>query len=111
MNAAARLVHQGAITKQLIYVQFLTRKQLGMMFLSLLVLISSLSVIYVTHLSRELNAAYEQSVAEKNHLRVERGQLLLERSTLMVQARIQQFAEKKLGMVIPEYQSVVVVHE
>jgi cell division protein FtsL len=42
---------------------------------------------------------------------VERGQLLLERGTWMMQARIQKFAESKLGMVIPDHKSVVIVHE
>jgi cell division protein FtsL len=111
MNAAARLVHQEAITRQLIYVQFLTRQQWGVMFLGLMVVVSALSVIYVTHLTRELHANYEQNMADRNHLHIERGQLLLERSTQMVQSRIQQIAEKQLGMVLPNHKSVVIVHE
>lgn len=111
MNAAARLVHQGAITRQLIFVQFLSRRQLGVMLLGIMVLLSSLSIIYVTHLTRELNAAYEQNVTDRNHLRIERDQLLLERSTWMVQSRIQQIAETKLDMTFPDHKSMVVVSE
>ncbi len=44
-------------------------------------------------------------------LHVQRGQLLLERSTWMMQARIQPIAENKLGMIIPDHKSVVIVHE
>jgi cell division protein FtsL len=111
MNAAARLVHQEAVTRHLIYVQFLTRKLLGTMLLGLTVLISSLSVIYVTHLTRELHANYGQNLAESNRLRIERDQLLLERSTSMVQTRIEQTAETRLGMEYPGRKSIVVVNE
>lgn len=111
MNAAARLVHQEAITRQLIFVQLITRRQLGLMLLGLMVLFSSMSIIYVTHVSRELHATYEQNVIDRNHMRVERDQLLLERSTWMVQSRIQQIAENKLGMIYPDRKSMVVVSE
>jgi cell division protein FtsL len=111
MNAAARLVHQEALSRQLIYVQLLTRKQLTMVLLGFAVLISSLSVIYVTHLTRELHAQYAQNVSEGNRLRIERDQLLLERSSLTVQTRVEQTAETKLGMAYPERKSIVVVHE
>jgi len=111
MNAAARLVHQEAISRQLIYVQFLVKRQMGVMFLGLLVLMSALSVIYVTHLTRELHAMYEQNITDHNHMQVERGQLLLERSTWMMQARIQQIAENQLGMVLPDHKNVIIVNE
>jgi cell division protein FtsL len=42
---------------------------------------------------------------------IQRGQLLLERSTWIMQARIQKMAENKLDMVIPDHQSTVVVRE
>lgn len=111
MNAAARLVHQGVISRRFVLTFLLTRRQIANFLLALLVLCTALSVVYITHTSRILHATYQQNLAEQNRLHVERSQLLLERSTLMMQARIQQAAENKLGMVIPNHKSVVVIHE
>lgn len=111
MNAAARLVHQRALAKNLVFVYLLSRKQLAVMVLAMSVVFSALAVIYVTHTNRVLHAKYQHNIAEKNHLFVERGQLLLERGTWMMQARIQQFAEGKLGMVMPSHKSMVIVKE
>ena len=61
-------------------------------------------MIYVTHVTRIMHASCQHSLVEQDRLHVKRGQLLLERSTWMMQARIQQIAENKLGMVIPDQQ-------
>lgn len=111
MNAAARLVHQNGLARHLVLVHLMTRKQLAMLLLATSVVFSALAVIYVTHSSRVLYATYQHNLAEKNHMIVERGQLLLERGTWMMQARIQKYAETKLGMVLPDHKSVVIVHE
>lgn len=111
MNAAARLVHQNAVARHMVLVHLLTRKQIAILFLAAAVIFSALSVVYVTHSTRVLYAAYQHNLAEKNHLYVERAQLLLERGTWMMQARIQKVAESKLGMMMPDYKSVVIVRE
>lgn len=111
MNAAARLVHQGILSRRLVLTYLLTRSQLIALMLSVFVLFSSLSIVYVTHAYRVTYATYQQSLLEKDRLHVERTQLLLERSTLMMQHRIQQIAENKLDMVVPKQISVVIVHE
>lgn len=111
MNAAARLVHQGNFTKHLVMMHLLTRRQLAVLVLAAAVVFSALATIYVTHSTRVIYAAYQHHLAEKNHLFVERGQLLLERGTWMMQARIQKFAESRLGMVMPDHNSVVIVRE
>lgn len=111
MNAAARLVHQHAVTRHLVLTHILTRRQVAIMLLSLSVLFSALSIIYVTHITRILHASYEHNLAEQNRLHVERGQLLLERSTWMMQARTQHIAEDKLGMIVPDYKSIMIVRE
>ncbi len=110
MNAAARLVHQGIITRHLV-VAHLSFRQVGALMLSVAVLMSAVSIIYVTHVTRLLHATYQHNIVEQDMLHVQRGQLLLERSTMMMQARIQSIAENKLGMIIPDQNSVVIVHE
>jgi cell division protein FtsL len=111
MNAAARLVHQNTAARHMVLVHLLTRRQIVILLLAAAVVFSALAVIYVTHSSRVINAAYQHSLSEKNHLYVERAQLLLERGTWMMQARIQKVAESQLGMVMPDHKSVVIVRE
>lgn len=111
MNAAGRLVHQSTVSRHLVLAHLLTRKQVTVMLLGLSVLLSAMSIIYVTHMTRILHASFQHNIVEQDRLHIERGQLLLERSTWMMQARIQQIAEKKLGMIIPDNKSVVVVRE
>ena len=84
---------------------------MSVLLLSLGILISALSIIYVTHVTRIMHAGYQHNLVLQDRLHVERGQLLLERGTWMMQARIQQIAEKDLGMMIPNHKSVVIIHE
>lgn len=111
MNAAGRLVHQGALTRYLLVSHLLTRKQFMLMLLVIALLISALNVIYVSHATRILHASLQRRLVEHETLQVQRGQLLLERSTWMMQARIQTFAENKLEMVIPHHESIVMIRE
>lgn len=111
MNAAARLAHQNILSRYLVLTHLLSRTQIAAMVLSFTVIFSALGIVYVTHVSRMLYAHYQQNLIEQDHLQVQYGQLLLERSTWMMQTRIQHIAEHKLGMIIPEQKSVVIVHE
>ena len=111
MNAAARLVHQGILSRHLVLTHWLTGRQTAALFLMAAIILSALSTIYVTQVTRILHANYQHNLLEQEHLHVERGQLLLERSTWMMQARIQQIAEDKLGLIVPDHKSVVIIHE
>lgn len=111
MNAAGRLVHQHALTRHLIMVSLLSRRQLAMMVLLFAVIMSAMGTIYVTYANRVLQADYQHRVVEQGRLQIARGQLLLERSTWLMQARIQQIAENKLGMVLPDHKSAVIIRE
>lgn len=111
MNAAARLVHQGLLSRHLVLAHWLSRKQATALFLLTAIVLSALCTIYVTQVTRTLHANYQHNLLEQEHLHVERGQLLLERSTWMMQARIQQIAENKLGLIVPNHNSVVIIHE
>lgn len=109
MNAAARLVHQNGISKQLVLTNMLSFNNIGAVLLVFAVLLSALSTIYITQMTREANAAYQSGQLDRDRLQVERGQLLLERSTLMMQTRVQQVAEHKLGMVVPDHKKTIIV--
>jgi cell division protein FtsL len=111
MNAAARLLNQGVLSRGWVISIFLHRSQMPLVVVAFGVLMSALSVIYITNNVRSLNANIEQTLIERQQLHVQRGQLLLEKSTWIMQARIQHVAEGKLGMMIPDHKSVVVVNE
>lgn len=111
MNAAARLAQHNIVARHLLTAYLLTRQQIAMVFLAVALLLSALSVIYVSHLNRLMHANLQHYAVERNNLLIERSQLLLERGTGMMQARIQQIAENKLGMIIPDHKSVVIIHE
>lgn len=109
MNAAARFASQGVVSRGWAISIFWARTQFTTMFLLLAVLTSALSLVYITNLSRSLNASYQQALAEHDQIHVQWGQLLLEKSTWVVQARVQQIAEDKLGMVIPDSKSILII--
>lgn len=109
MNAAARFANQGALSRGLAVSLFWTKDQFSTIFLTLMVLTSALSLVYVTNSSRSLNASLQQTLADREQLHVQWGQLLLEKGTWMTQGRVQRVAERDLNMVLPDGKSVVVV--
>lgn len=109
MNAAARLFNQGELSRGWVVLIFFTRFQYSLCILIACILLSALSLIYVTNSTRCLNANLHQLALEHDRLQVEQGQLLLEKSSLTMQARIQQVAEHQLNMIMPEGKSVIVI--
>ena|SRR5437879_3193438 len=111
MNTAARLLNQGVLSRGWVISVFLKKSQFMTLAMVISVLLTGLSVIYMTNTTRTLNANIQQTMAEREQLHVKWGQLLLEKSTWIMQARIQNLAEGKLGMVIPDSKSVVVIEQ
>lgn len=111
MNAAGRYLSQSSVSRTWVVSVFLSKTQLSVCTLIAGVLMSALSIVYVTNCSRSLNAGLQQTLAERDRLHIQWGQLLLEKSTWMMQARIQQVASDKLGMMVPNNKSVVIVNE
>lgn len=111
MNSAARLLSKGNLSRSWVVSIILPKIQFMVVLLITAVLISALSLIYVTNVSRSLHASIQQTRIERNHLHVQWGQLLLERGTWITTARVQHIAEGHLGMMVPENKSVVIVNE
>jgi len=111
MNAAARLLNQGSLSRSWVMSVFLTRSQVSLFAMLLMVLISAISVVYVTNSTRSLNANLQQAIDEKDRFHLQKEELLLEKGTWLMQARIQKTAEDRLKMVVPESKSVVVINE
>src|SRR5689334_6847887 len=110
MNAAARLLNQGALSRSWVVSVFLARFQFVLFSCVFAILISALGLVYVTNTTRSLNASIQQTLVERDRIHVEWRQLLLEKSTLLMQARIQNLAEDKMNMLVPEGKAVVVIN-
>jgi cell division protein FtsL len=110
MNAAARLLNQGALSRSWVISLFLSRFQFVLFSCVFAILISALGLVYMTNATRSLNANLQQTLSERDRIHIQWGQLLLEKSSLLMQARIQVLAQDKLNMVIPEGKAVVVIN-
>lgn len=111
MNAAARFISQSGASRTWVVSVVLSKIQYSSIVLIAAVLMSALSIIYVTNSARTVNADLQQALAERDQLHIQWGQLLLEKGTRTRQARIQQEASQQLDMVIPNSKSVVIVNE
>lgn len=111
MNAAARLMHQNVLSRGWVVSVLLSKAQFSFFMLIAATLLSALSVVYVSYSTRTLNATIQQTFSERNRLHMQWSQLLLEKSTWIIQARVQNIAENKLDMIIPTNKSVVIVNE
>jgi cell division protein FtsL len=77
--------------------------------LALAVLISAVAVVEAKHESRKRFVALQALEQERDRMNVEWGQLQLEQGTWATHSRIEGIAYKRLHMVIPEMESIVIV--
>ena len=84
-------------------------KFLLLMLLWLAVLCSAIAVVYVTFDVRRHTQQLAELDTSAQGLRVETGQLLLERSALAAYARVEQVATEQLNMRVPSGHEIVVV--
>lgn len=77
--------------------------------LGLLILLSAVYNIYITHQTRELITKKEQLSQQKDNLMIEKRNLLIEEHTLDEHSRIRRIARKKLAMSQPTKQNSVLV--
>lgn len=77
--------------------------------LLLLVVVSALSVVYVTHESRRMFTRLQQLNAQRDELVVDWWRLQIEESYWSTHARIDREARERLGMHIPQPSDVIIV--
>jgi len=75
----------------------------------LLDLVSTVAVVIASHRCRQLYAELARLQQEENRLQVEWGQYLLEQSSWASLGRIEQLAQEKLEMYVPEIDTIVLV--
>lgn len=73
------------------------------------VVCSALSVIYVSHLCRQLYGELSRLEQESNTLQVEWGRYLLEQSSWASLSRIERMAKDQLDMRAPGAEEIVVI--
>ncbi len=73
----------------------------------LLVLVSALAQVAVSHQHRQLLQHWQQQDARRVSLQQEYTRLLLERSTLSAHGRLDQLARKQLNMTDPQQMQVL----
>ena len=77
--------------------------------LLVLVMVSALGVVLITHHSRQLIAQQEQLLIERDQLDIEWRNQILEESSLAEHSRIERLAEQGMDMQRPSRDSEVIV--
>ena len=85
------------------------RLWLACLLVLVLVLVSSLGVIFSTYKSRQLFSEVQLQHRDSMQLEEQWGRLLLEHSTWASHSRVEGLAKMKLGMVVPEPGAMIVV--
>ncbi len=77
--------------------------------LLILILISALAVVYITHQSRQMIAQQEQLFIERDQLDIEWRNQILEENSLAEHSRVERFAEEEINMKRPSAKNEIVV--
>lgn len=84
-----------------------TKQAMLLVLLGGLCMAQAMGVIYVKQSRRLLHAKLQSMYAGRDKLQVEWSKLLLEQSTWQADARVEQIARERLGMVVPEKVNVI----
>ena len=92
-------------------IKLLVVQNLTVLVMTLAVLLSSIAVVYSKHQSRVQFIALQKLEQQRDYLDEEWGRLLLEQSTWSGLDRVEREATKKLDMIRPTADMVVVVKQ
>jgi cell division protein FtsL len=111
MNVAARALARGTLSweKGLQWKWHMSLRMCGIFLLLFAVLASALSVIYIKSYQCNLYSELQTSQQERDNLKTQWSQLLLEENTWVAPLRIQALAQQALGMQIPQTKTTVVL--
>lgn len=83
--------------------------KMALLLLAVGVFASAIGVVYSIHQSRKLFVQLQSLQAQRDEMEVEWGRLQLEQSTWATDARIEDLASRKLDMIIPSPEAIVMV--
>jgi len=110
MNAIARAISLEVIKSyKKGHTLNITKRGVLLSLLIIILFVSAFSIVYMKDLNRRLFMQYQTLQQEKSQAVIEWGRLLLEQSTWSTQSRIQEIAQRQLGMVMPAAKDVTLV--
>ena len=87
-----------------------SNRHYGLIFsLLLLVIITAVSIVYVTHQQRNLFISLQQLQQDKDDMIIEWGKLQLEENTWSTTSRIEKVATKELNMQVPKSDNIIFI--
>lgn len=111
MNTAAKAIVASNVEHDSVLGGLVSRRHFTILLLAVSVFVSGFAVIYAKDWQRRLYIQTQNVTAQSNQLQTEWGKLLLEQSTLSMQARVETIATNKLNMVVPTAKQIVMVQE
>jgi len=109
MNAAAKLLNQGSLSRGWVVSLFFARVHFLVSLLTTLTLFSALGIIYTSHYTRNSHAELQNAISLQSRLELQASHLLLEKSNLLTQSRIEKDASNKLSMVHPNSKNTIIL--
>lgn len=108
MNAAVRAFTHRTISLWTIPVH-LSKQQIRVLILAMLVLFSAFGLIYLKDMNRRLMIQYETLQSDQDELHNQWTKLLLEKSAMASQSNVATIANQKLQMAMPAADKVVMI--
>lgn len=109
MNTATRVIqNRNFIFRHAEKIE-LSRQGLWVFMLITLLFVSAFAVVYLKDLNRRLFIQYQSLQQDNEQSRMQWGKLLLEQSAWSTQARVQEIAQTKLGMLYPKPSEITMV--
>lgn len=102
MNTIARAIPQQQFATRVQSKKILLKQVLQSVVLTIAVLFSAFTVVYVKDLYRRMFIHYQDLQAQQDQIYVDWGKLLLEQSTWSTQTRVQKIAAQRLQMDVPQ---------
>lgn len=109
MNAAAKTIHESNFFSGQLADIRVPRSFCLHVILIIALLINALLIIYVTNLYRVTFNKLQNIEQQSYQLQLERGQLLLERASLVRPQRVEYIAKHKLGMSLPDEKHIIIL--
>jgi cell division protein FtsL len=110
MNAASKALHQSNLFHGHLREMRFSFIQYFQLSLFLTVLISALAVVYCTNQYRMNLSELEHFRTQTSALELQWGQLLLEEASMTAPSTIEQKANERLNMLMPESKQITIIH-
>lgn len=89
----------------------MNRQAVMVIILALSVVVSAVGVILAKHENRKRFAQLQELERTRDAMNVEWGQLQLEQGTWATHSRVERIARRRLHMVVPEAESMVIIRQ